>query len=241
MLRRKPHAKLIIIFLSPHILPNFMRDLNDQMTQGEFQFLGSEAWAGNYDLLQYGIVKGALCVTMQLEEVRGLRAYIQQKIPDKHQYNPWLEEYLQKRQNCYFDWSYDKMFPRQCTDDILPPAEKDTFKTDPWCNFATNSLLALLIGSAEVYKKTCSSSSESLCQEFIGNPAGLYEEMKKVSMDISGTGFIKVTWFSWSFPNIEIVHCVFRRLTFFFHLNPRVTHICLVCPYLLIKRVLFQL
>ena len=112
LLRRKPHAKLVIIFLNPHILTNFMRDLNEQMTTGEFQFLGSEAWGGNYDLLQYGIVKGALSVTMQLEEVRGLRTYIQQKIPNKHQYNPWLEEYLQKRQNCYFDWSYDKMFPR---------------------------------------------------------------------------------------------------------------------------------
>ena len=208
LLRRKPHAKLVIIFLNLHILTNFMRDLNEQMTTGEFQFLGSEAWGGNYDLLQYGIVKGALSVTMQLEEVRGLRTYIQQKIPHKHQYNPWLEEYLQKRQNCYFDWSYNKMFPRQCTDDILPPAEKDAFKTDSWCNFATNSLLALLIGSAEFYKKTCSSNSEDLCEEFVGNAAGLYDEIKKISMDISGTGGIKVSRFARRFRNVEIVNCI---------------------------------
>ena len=179
ILRRKPHAKLVIIFLSPHILPYFMRDLNEQMTQGEFQFLGSETWGETYDILQYDIVKGALCVTMQIDEIRGLRAYIQDKIPNKHQHEPWLEDYLQMRQNCFFDWSYDKTFSRQCTEDILPPAEKDTFTTDTWCSFATNSLLALLIGSAEFYKKTCNSISDNLCQEFVGNPAGLHEEMKR--------------------------------------------------------------
>ena len=192
ILRKKPHAKLVIIFLSPHILPGFIRDQNEIMQKGEFQFLGSEAWGGNYDLLKYDIVKGALSVTMQLEEVRGLRAYIQQKVPNKQEYNPWLEEYLQKRQNCYFDWSYDKTFSRHCTADILPPAETGSFKTDFWSDFATNSLLALLKGSAEFYKKSCVASSENLCHEFVSNPTGLHEEVKKVSMDISGTGSIKV-------------------------------------------------
>ena len=197
ILRKKPHARLVIIFLNNHILPYFMKDLNEMMQRGEFQFLGSEAWGGNYDLLKYDIVKGALSVTMQLEEVRGLRAYIQQKVPNKRQYNPWLEEYLQKRQDCYFDWSFDKTFSRRCTAITLPPAETDTFKTDSWCNFATNTMLALLKGSAEFYKNTCGTSSDNLCHEFVSNPTGLYEEVKKVSMDISGTGAIKVRRYPW--------------------------------------------
>lgn len=195
ILRKKPHAKLVIIFLSSSILTNFMENLNDQMNNGEFQFLGSESWGGNNDLLKYDIVKGSLCVTMQLEEIKGLRSYIQEKVPNREQYDPWLEQYIQKRQNCYFSWSYDKTCSRECTDEILPPAEKNEFQSDFWNAFATNSLLALLMGSSEFYHIMCRSNHENLCPEFVSKPSGLYEEVKKISLDISGTGPIKVSCF----------------------------------------------
>lgn len=191
LIRRKPHAKLVIIFLSSHILSNFMRDLNEQMPKGEFQFLGSETWGKNFDLLKYDIIKGALCVTMELEEIKGLRSYIRDKVPDRNIYDPWLEQYIQKRQDCYFDWSYDKTASRKCTEDILPPAEKHFFQIDSWCAFATNSLLALLKGSAEFFAKSCGNSA-LLCQEFTEKPYGLYDEMKKMLMDVTGTGPVKL-------------------------------------------------
>ena len=40
LMRRKPHAKIVIIFLNSHVLGGFIRDLNEQMTKGEFQFIG---------------------------------------------------------------------------------------------------------------------------------------------------------------------------------------------------------
>lgn len=66
-------------------------------------------------------------------------------MPDYNTSNPWLEQYIQVRQDCYFDWSYDKTFSRKCTDDILPVNQLD-FQSDPWCIFAFNTMLSLLKG-----------------------------------------------------------------------------------------------
>ena len=192
LIRRKPHAKIVIIFLNSHVLENFIRDLNGQMAKGEFQFIGSEAWGKHSDMLKYGITKGALTVTLEMDAIRGLTSYIQNKLPNKYQSNPWLEQYIQNKQDCYYHWSYDKTFARECTDDILPPAEKGQFQTDSWCVFATTSIVALLMGSAEFFAKSCGNAAK-LCQNFVDNPSDLVEEMKKISMDILGTGDIQVS------------------------------------------------
>lgn len=191
LIRREPHAKIVIIFLNSHVLAGFMRDLNEQMTELEFQFIGSEAWGKNVEYLQYPITKGALTVTLEMDGIRGLTTFIQEKVPEKDTSDIWLEQYIQNRQNCYFEWSYDKVLSRQCTDDILPPAEKANFHTDSWCNFAATALLSLLMGSADLFAKSCGNSAK-LCQEFMNNPSDLVEEMKKISMDLYGTGAIQI-------------------------------------------------
>lgn len=62
---------------------------------------------------------------------------------------------------------------------------------DSTCGFATYSLFALLKGSAEFYRQSCGNSAV-LCDAFVNNPVGLYEEMKEVSMDLSGIGPTKL-------------------------------------------------
>ena len=192
LIRRKPHAKLVIVYLNSQILTNFMRDLNKNMQKGEFQFIGATSWGTNTDLLQFSIAKGAVSVSLTMDAIDNLTSFIQNKVPNKDEFNPWLEQYIQTKQGCHFDWSYDKTFSRQCTADNLPPAEKHgQFKTDAWCTFASTSVLSLLMGSAEFYAKSCGTSAK-LCEDFIDNPSGLVEELKKISMDIYGTGNIKV-------------------------------------------------
>ena len=191
LLRRKPHAKIVIVYLSSQIVVNFMRDLNTQMKKGEFLFVGSNDWGKHVDILQHSIAKGSLVVTLEIEAITGMKSYIQEKVPREDKPNPWLEQYIQARQDCYFSWSNDKTFPRQCTDELLPPAEKGQFNTDCYCAFAATSLFTLLRGAAEFFSKTCG-NVDKLCQDFNDNPSGLVEELKKVSMDIHGTGDIKV-------------------------------------------------
>ena len=204
-LRKKPHAKIVIVFLNSNIVRNFMRDMNDneKNTAGEFQFIGSASWGQNSDNLLYDVTNGALTLSMDMEPIIGLMTYIQNQLHNINQSEPLLEQYIQHRQNCYYNWSYDKSFSKVCTSkDIIPAAEKSYFQTDHWCVFATTAMLSLLMGSAEMFSKVCG-NTEKLCQAFVENPYDLVEEMKNISMDINGTGETKVSHYL--FENILCV------------------------------------
>lgn len=60
--------------------------------------------------------------------------------------NPWLDEYIQNRQNCYFDWSFEKKFDAKCTDENLPISDNN-FESDPWCIFVFNTMISFLKGT----------------------------------------------------------------------------------------------
>ena len=78
-MRRKPHAKIVIIFLRSHVVGPFMKDMDELMAPGEFQFIGSEAWATNKEMLLYDINKGSLTMTLQIEKNNDLDEYIKRE------------------------------------------------------------------------------------------------------------------------------------------------------------------
>jgi hypothetical protein len=49
------------------------------MTRGEFQFIGSEAWGRNTDVLKYDISKGSLIVTAEMDKNMEMEEYIKSK------------------------------------------------------------------------------------------------------------------------------------------------------------------
>ncbi|KAL4228424.1 hypothetical protein ACF0H5_011471 [Mactra antiquata] len=180
IMRKKPHAKIVIIFLRSHVVNPFMRDVAaSNMETGEFQFLGSEAWGTNSDILQYDVTQGAVVVSVEMDKSRDLEEYLQGQIPSFHEPNPWLNEYIQTRQDCYFEWSFDKSFTRQCTADILPSSELN-FESDSWC-------------SSTFFKDRCGSNVKSkLCKDYVNYPSDLVEVMRKVKMNIYGDGDILI-------------------------------------------------
>ena len=76
LMRQKPHAKVVIIFLRSHVVGTFMKNVNDRMKPGEFQFIGSEAWAKNEEVLQYDQIKGAITMSLQMEKSEALDEFI---------------------------------------------------------------------------------------------------------------------------------------------------------------------
>lgn len=76
-LRKKPHAKLVIIFLRSHVVGPLMRDLNVNMKRGEFQFIGSEAWGKNGEVLDYDINKGSITVAVEMDKNSYLEEYLE--------------------------------------------------------------------------------------------------------------------------------------------------------------------
>lgn len=75
-MRKKTHAKIVIIFLRSHVVGPFMRDINLDMERGEFQFIGSEAWGKNGEILDYDISKGAIIVTVEMDTNIDLEEYL---------------------------------------------------------------------------------------------------------------------------------------------------------------------
>lgn len=61
------------------------------------------------------------------------------------------------------------------------------FSGDYWSNFATTSILALLMGSAELYRKRCRRNN-GLCPGFTSDLDALVNEVKNISMDVLGNG-----------------------------------------------------
>lgn len=70
--------------------------------------------------------------------------FVLEQVPSFPEPNPWLLEYIQNRQDCYFKWSFDKRFSGQCPDNL--PSDDIEFESDPWCIFVFNTLLSFLKG-----------------------------------------------------------------------------------------------
>lgn len=191
-LQKKPFAKLVIVFLRSHVVGPFMRDMSSEMKRGEFQFIGSEAWGKNKKMLEYDINRGSITVAVEMDKNTNLEEYLKAQIPSYNNTDPWLEEYIQNREDCYFDWSYDKKFPLKCNNSILPINDA-SFESDPWCIFVFNTVISFLKGASEFFKSKCGAARRTaLCEDFVDSPNDFVEVLKRVTMNIYGTGDILV-------------------------------------------------
>ena len=185
-IKKKPYARIIILFLHHQNLINLLKVLTEEIKTPQYQFIASDGWGKHKDLLEHRIGDGVFTVTLEIDPVPGLIPYILNQSINASKTNPWSEHYLQKRHNCYYDLSYDKTFPNRCSRTDAMHSESRIVE-DNWINFAAISMLSLLKASAEVFNKTCG-NSDILCSGFTKDTPRLVEEMKNISMDIFGTG-----------------------------------------------------
>lgn len=76
ILRQKPHAKIVLVLLRSHVVGPFLHDVNEDMKRGEFQFIGSEAWGKNKEVLKYDITQGAIITAVEMDTERDLEYFI---------------------------------------------------------------------------------------------------------------------------------------------------------------------
>lgn len=191
MIRQKHHAKIVILFLHHPILLKLMQTLTGEMQAGTYQFIASDGWGKHKDMLDVALADGVISVALEIKNVDGLIPYIQNKTLPPYHKDIWLEQYLQKKYECYFDFSFDKTYEKLCTNHSI--SQKVTeFSGDYWSNFATTSILALLMGSAELYRKRCRRNN-GLCPGFTSDLDALVNEVKNISMDVLGNGKRKVS------------------------------------------------
>ena len=191
LLLGKAFARIIVTFLSHSIWFSFANDLSKQLKRGEFQFIGSDSWRNDIHPLDNDKWKGSFSFTWGVREPPDLKSYIKQKLNSKTQTDSLLTEYIQKRQDCFFDWSFDKTFTKPCSSST-PLLSDSHFQIPSVLVTVAESVFTLLVGSAEFFKKTCD-RSDVLCLNYIDNPSGLVDCIKNVSLDIDGMGKRKVS------------------------------------------------
>jgi hypothetical protein len=179
-LKRNPHAKVVILFLDPLVLLKLASAITGQMKQGEFLFIGSETWARMSDVLVADVKKvmlGSFTLSFEMYQDPELRQYIRNNTnSEPFDRNPWSSLFIEERNKCFHDTSFDKTKPRKCS------ASTD-FRTDPnyvLDTYDTASFIAtksLLIGANAHFQNKCGKNNRVLCSEFVNDAYGKYERM----------------------------------------------------------------
>jgi hypothetical protein len=157
-LKKYPDAKVVIAFLYSDVLMKLVSALNGQMKRGEFVFIGSEAWARLPEVLEIDIKQnllGSFTLSLEMYQDRELRQHIRNntnRLP--FQGNPWSSLFIEERNKCFYDTSFDKTKPGKCSEvkDFRTDLQfaLDTFDTSAFV--ATSSLL---IGANAHLQKNC--------------------------------------------------------------------------------------
>ena len=189
-IQKEPNAKVVILFLHHQFLVPLMKDLNNKLNVGKYHFIASDGWGRHKDMLDHNIALGTITVSIEMNKIDGLVPFVQNLGISVDRHDIWREQYLQEQQNCYYDWSFDKRYPKRCPDKDDTP--KIDVPRDDWGNFATLSVLSLLKGSAEFYGKHCP-NAPGLCNEFSLRVDDLVRNIKGVSFDTTGQGSKRVS------------------------------------------------
>lgn len=174
-LQKHPEAKLVILFVRSHIVPNLIGMLKTQMTPGEFEFIGSETWAKNTLILENDekqITLGSVTLILEMHQNDALKDYIVDMDFQPFIQNPWITLYLQEKRNCYFELSFDKLNKQPCSSENALSGNSE-FSMDTWATSAYITALSLLIGSSNHFNEQCGVASSFLCSQYIDTPDGM--------------------------------------------------------------------
>ena len=207
-LKNHPEATLVIVFVRSHTTLSLIAQLSQQMSPGEFQFLGSEAWAKNGVILENDnnkITLGSLTIVLELYQDKALKNHILQMDQLPFLSNPWVTLYLQEKRSCYFEMSFDKTKEEMCDADNQLGVSSE-FKLDGWATSAYISTMSLLHGANNHLNNQCGLQSTVLCNQF--------------STDINGRQHKMRTHNYYSFKYLYLNQCsIIKYITYLYDIN----------------------
>ncbi|XP_046566040.1 uncharacterized protein LOC124274715 isoform X3 [Haliotis rubra] len=176
-LRKFRHARMVIVFVRSHVTPILMTALNKEVDNGEFVFIGGESWGKRPQVLTNNFkFRGSLTIGQDLPRNTAFEDHYRE-IDLEQTENPWLQEYLEERNECYYPLSFKKKNIHQCSPTVLEAYRP----TDTWVPFAINAAHALIIGFNQILEDTCFGSFPN-CPEY--STAKLIEKVKAVRLDM---------------------------------------------------------
>lgn len=141
-LKRRPDAKVVIVFLNSAMLRNVMSYLGTHMKEREFTFLGSEAW-GRYLRLDSLAEKfhGSLTLGIDIHPDREFENYRKRTELNLDKNNPWTVAAMESK--CYMPGSLNQESGKAC-----PPNLTLNYvgEQNQWASMVIQSVYAAAVG-----------------------------------------------------------------------------------------------
>ena len=181
-LRKNGHAKFVIVMVRSHMVVPVVHAIINQMNEGEFLLLGSEAWSKNGFVIENKPkTKGFFSLALEMP-MAGFKDYYRElDITIDSKINPWLQTYIENKFNCHYPLSFNKTATEKCTN-IPQRLDDQNYQHDPWTPFAIYAAKALLTGVDKAFKTLCGRNEIKLCDEYRKRTQYVYDSVKEVCM-----------------------------------------------------------
>ncbi|KAL4224386.1 hypothetical protein ACF0H5_017838 [Mactra antiquata] len=184
-LRRFPHARVVVVILQSYKILRLVKAILSQMDRGEFTFIGSQTWHHTKNLLDADsrqLLLGSYSLAFEIKQDERLLQRVRSLTPQPFSSDPWVTSFLQARGNCHYQDSFDKRSSVQCSNDST------NYQLDYLDTYVVLATTGLLTGANSFLHKTCLFNDFKMCPPLTENVNGLMEEVRKVKLDVDGSG-----------------------------------------------------
>lgn len=185
-LKRRPDAKIVIVFLNSARLENFMMSITENMEEGEFFFLGSESWGSSLRLDRIGEkIAGSLSLGIDMLPDPAFEEYLRHKKLDMSSSNEWNLAAMESQ--CYIPSSLNKQSSKACPANITLT---DLGKQHSWATAVIQSVYAAAVGLNMSIARIC--NSVEVCPKLFQKIPDIIEIFKQVKLHNSNGEYRRV-------------------------------------------------
>ena len=159
MLPNKPNAKVVVLIMDDPIA--MLKAANDTMLD-EFAFIGTDKWG--YGIAGYENLKGLekiiedhRVVTLDIEtaDYPELDMYLEDKIPETYNDNPWFKDYYEYIHSCSVDGGPNTKYPAKCPGFKMGYSRAENYIQDPYALYVINAVFAAARGIHQTVLEWC--------------------------------------------------------------------------------------
>lgn len=114
-LRSEPGAKFVVTFVASSHIEFVTSFLNNGLKRNEFLFIASEGWGKRPEMTGFTNLVGSITVTSELTLDENFNTHLASLRPDGSSVDPWVREYMEYINDCYYEWSFNKIGRKPCS------------------------------------------------------------------------------------------------------------------------------
>lgn len=185
-LRRKPYAKVVVLFLKTHVVSEVIEVITRSMDAEEFVFIASEAFGTRTDIIENNPkLENSLSLSLEIPlNGNNLKGYIYSKSTEKYYSNPWTRSFLEKKNVCFLPGSFDKSSNKQC-ENVFDRYNSSDIKFDIWSPFALYAAKVALNGAYAAFRNICGPNSKTICPEYRNKPQLVWSYVQKQKLSLN--------------------------------------------------------